>query len=167
MKKLIILAFIALPLSAFAQQKFAHVNIDAIVAVMPEYTAANTEVQKLYKQYQDELQRMQDEWKTKLEDYQQNGEALPEPAKQRRVQELEDLQKRFNQYQQTAEEDVANLRQTKLMEISEKVGKAVKEVGDTGGYVYIMDISNGVVPYINETLSTDVTDQVKAKLNIK
>lgn len=167
MKKLIILAFIALPLSAFAQQKFAHVNTDAIVSVMPEYTAAQNEVQKLQKQYVDELQRMQDELKTKYEDYQKNGESLPETMKQRRVQELQDLDLRLTQYQQTAEEDVAKLRQTKLAEISEKIGKAIKDVGDTGGYVYIMDISSGVVPYINETLSTDITDQVKAKLNIK
>ena len=36
----------------------------------------------------------------------------------------------------------------------------------SGGYVYIMDVA-GDIPFINEALSTDVTDQVKAKLGIK
>jgi outer membrane protein len=165
MKKLIILALIALPMSAFAQ-KFAHVNTPAIVNAMPEYTAAQEELQKLSKQYQDELKRMQDEFQTKVEDYQKNGESLPEAAKQRRMQELQDLDTRLNQYHQTAQNDVAKQEQIKLAEISEKVTKAVKEVGTTGGYVYIMDVA-GDIPFINEALSTDVTDQVKAKLGIK
>ena len=50
--------------------------------------------------------------------------------------------------------------------ISTKVMNAVKEVGVAGGYVYIMDVSAGI-PYISETLSTDVTAQLKAKLGLK
>ena len=165
MKKLIILALIALPMSAFAQ-KFAHVNTPAIVNAMPEYTAAQEELQKLSKQYQEELKRMQDELQTKLEDYQKNGESLPETMKQRRMQELQDLDTRLTQYHQTAQNDVTKQENMKLAEISEKVTKAVKEVGIAGGYVYIMD-SAGDIPFINEALSTDVTDQVKAKLGIK
>lgn len=165
MKKLIILALIALPMSAFAQ-KFAHVNTATIVSAMPEYTTAQTELQNLAKQYDDELKRMQDELRTKLEDYQKNGESLPETMKQRRQQELQDLDTRLSQYHQTAEQDLDKQERTKMVEISEKVGKAIKEVGTAGGYVYVMDVSSGI-PFINETLSTDVTDQVKAKLGIK
>ena len=152
MKKLIILALIMLPMSAFAQ-KFAHVNSAVIINAMPEYTKARTDLEALAKQYEDELKRIQDEFRTKLEDYQKNGETLPETMKQR-------------QYRQTAEEDLSKQESTKLAEISEKVGKAIKEIGSAGGYVYIMDVTSGI-PFINETLSTDVTDQVKAKLGIK
>ena len=165
MKKLIILALIMLPMSAFAQ-KFAHVNSAVIINAMPEYTKARTDLEALAKQYEDELKRIQDEFRTKLEDYQKNGETLPETMNQRRQQELQDLDTRMTQYRQTAEEDLSKQESTKLAEISEKVGKAIKEIGSAGGYVYIMDVTSGI-PFINETLSTDVTDQVKAKLGIK
>ena len=165
MKKMIILALIILPMSAFAQ-KFAHVNSAVIINAMPEYTKARTDLEALAKQYEDELKRIQDEFRTKLEDYQKNGETLPETMKQRRQQELQDLDTRMTQYRQTAEEDLSKQESTKLAEISEKVGKAIKEIGSAGGYVYIMDVTSGI-PFINETLSTDVTDQVKAKLGIK
>ena len=165
MKKLIILALIMLPMSAFAQ-KFAHVNSAVIINAMPEYTKARTDLEALAKQYEDELKRIQDEFRTKLEDYQKNGETLPETMKQRRQQELQDLDTRMTQYRQTAEEDLSKQESAKLAEISEKVGKAIKEIGSAGGYVYIMDVTSGI-PFINETLSTDVTDQVKAKLGIK
>ena len=50
--------------------------------------------------------------------------------------------------------------------LTEKITKAIKEVGAAGGYLYIFDVASGI-PYISETLSTDVTAAVKAKLGIK
>ncbi|MBR4591204.1 MAG: OmpH family outer membrane protein [Bacteroidaceae bacterium] len=165
MKKLILAALVALPMSVFAQ-KFAHVNSTTIIQSMPEYTAAQNELQKLGKQYEEELTRMQDELKTKLEDYQKNGSTLLDAMKQRREQELQDLNQRLEQYYQTSQQDIAKKQQEKMAEISEKVQKAIKEVGTSGGYVYVMDVTSGI-PFINESLSTDVTTQVKTKLGLK
>jgi outer membrane protein len=53
----------------------------------------------------------------------------------------------------------------KMQAITSKVLEAVKSVGQTGGYVYIME--NNSLPYISTSLSTDVTAQVKAKLGLK
>ncbi len=166
MKRILLIALVLLPMSVFAQQKFAHVNSTLIVQAMPEYTTAQNEIQTLAKQYENELKLMQDELQTKLDDYQKNASTLPDATKQRREQELQDLNQRLEQYYQTSQQELQKTQQTKLSEISEKVGKAIKEVGTAGGYVYVMDISSGI-PFINETISTDVTDQVKAKLGIK
>ena len=46
----------------------------------------------------------------------------------------------------------------------DKLVNAIKAVGKIGGYVYIMDVSAGI-PYISDTLSKDVTADVKAQLN--
>ena len=48
--------------------------------------------------------------------------------------------------------------------ITTKLVDAIKAVGKNGGYVYIMDVSAGI-PYISDTLSKDVTSDVKAQLN--
>ena len=56
------------------------------------------------------------------------------------------------------------LREEKLAPIQTKLQNAIKNVGDRGKYVYIMDVSAGI-PYISTTLSTDVTAEVKAELN--
>ncbi|MBR3454202.1 MAG: OmpH family outer membrane protein [Bacteroidaceae bacterium] len=165
MKKLILMALLALPMSLFAQ-KFAHVNSAEIIQAMPEYTAAQTKLQNLQKTYEEELNRMQDELKTKLDDYQKNEATLLEPVKQRRQQELNDLNQRMEQYYQTSQQDLQKAQADEMQLISTKVMNAIKEVGVAGGYVYIMDATAGI-PYISETLSTDVTPQVKAKLGLK
>ena len=54
-----------------------------------------------------------------------------------------------------------------LQPIAKKIDDAIKAVGQEGGYVYIFDLSTTNIPFVNETLSTDVTGAVKTKLGIK
>lgn len=165
MKKIVLAVLMALPMSVFAQ-KFAHVNSEQIIQAMPEFTTAQTEIQNLQKQYEEELQRMQDELKTKSDDFDKNQATLPDAVKQRRQQELQDLYQRYQQYLQTADQELQKARTEKMQAIQTKVLDAIKEVGAAGQYVYVMDISSGI-PYISETLSTDVTAAVKTKLGLK
>lgn len=164
MKKLLTVLIVALPMSLFAQ-KFGHFNSADIIPSMPEYTAAQAEVQNASQQYEDELKKMQEELQTKYEDYQQNAATMVDAVKQRREAELQDLQTRLQEYYTNSQQELQQLQQTKLQAITEKITKAVKEIGDAGGYVYIMDLSGGV-PYISATLSTDVTAQLRSKLGI-
>ena len=53
-----------------------------------------------------------------------------------------------------------------MQAIQAKIVAAIKEIGVAGGYVYVMDATSGI-PFISETLSTDVTNQVMTKLGIK
>jgi outer membrane protein len=165
LKKMIMLALIALPLSA-AAQKFGRVNPAEIITAMPEYTKAQTELQELQKQYEGEMKIMQDELQEKGDKYDKEKDTLPAPVKERREKELQDIYTRLQQYAQESQQNLQKASQEKMNEISEKMEKAIKEVGVAGGYVYIMDMTAGV-PFISETLTTDLTDQVKGKLGIK
>ncbi len=165
MKKAILTLLVALPMSVFAQ-KFAHFNSAEVIQAMPEYTAAQTELQSMSKQYEEEFKRMQDEFQTKGEDFEKNQATMVDAVKQRRQQELQDLYQRLQQYEQTSRQELAKVQNEKLQLISEKVSAAVKELGAAGGYVYVMDATSGI-PYISETLSADITAQVKSKLGLK
>lgn len=165
MKKLILTLLVALPLSAMAQ-KFAHFNSETIITSMPEFVAMQTELQNKAKAYEDEFNKMREELQTKGEDFEKNQATMVDAVKQRRQQELQDLYSRLQQYQQTSQEDLTKLQTEKMQVIRDKVMNAVKEVGAAGGYVYIMDTTSGI-PYISESLSTDVTSQLRAKLGLK
>ena len=51
--------------------------------------------------------------------------------------------------------------------INEKVLAAVKKIGEEGGYVYVVDLSSGVIPFVNSQLSTDVSAQIKKEVGIQ
>ena len=164
-KKLIAILFLMAPLAIFAQ-KFGHLNSADIIQAMPEYTKAQTEIQELEKQCTNELQMMEQELAKKSETYEKEKATLPANIQQRRESELQELYARMQQYYQTSQQELQQASQEKMAALTEKITKAIKEVGVAGGYVYIFDLASGI-PYLSETLSTDVTAAVKSKLGIK
>lgn len=165
MKKLLLMLLMCAPVAAFAQ-KFGHVNSQDIIQVMPEYTKARTEIEALQKQYEDDLKLMQDEMTKKAQAYEKEQGTLPENIKQRREQELQEMYQKIQQSYQDNQQALGKASQEKMQAITAKVVDAIKQVGQAGGYVYIMDVTGGI-PYISTTLSTDVTAEVKAKLGLK
>ena len=161
-KKLIAILFLMAPLAIFAQ-KFGHLNSADIMQAMPEYKTAQTEIQNLEKQYGNELQLMESELAKKSEAYEKEKATLPANIAQRRETELQEIYGRMQQFYQDSQMKLQQASQEKMNVLVEKITKAIKEVGVAGGYLYIFDTSSGI-PYISETLSTDVTGEVKKKL---
>ena len=167
MKKFIICALCAVcGFTTANAQKFGHVNSQEIIQAMPEFTAANAELEKLSQQYETELKQMQEELQKKAEQFEKEEATLPENIKQRRNQELQDLYQRIQQTYQDNQQALAKAQQEKMAAITTKVVDAIKAIGQEGGFVYIMETGAGI-PYISTTLSTDVTAQVKTRLGLK
>ena len=167
MKKLILCAICAICgfTTANAQAKFGHVNTQEIIQAMPEYDKAKNEIDALQKQYEADLKSMQDELQKKGEAFEKEQATLPENIKQRRQQELTEMSQKIQQSYQDNQQALAKASQDKMQAIQAKVLDAIKAIGQSGQYVYIME--NGSLPYISATLSTDITAQVKAKLGLK
>ena len=165
MKKLLFAILMLAPVATFAQ-KFGHCDSEAVITAMPEFTAAQNDLQKLSQQYEADLKQMQDELQKKAEAYDKESASLPENIKQRREQELQEMYQRIQEAYQSNQQALQKAQGEKMQAITQKVREAIQSIGQEGGYVYIMDLASGI-PSISTTLSTDVTAQVKAKLGIK
>ncbi|MBR2456645.1 MAG: OmpH family outer membrane protein [Bacteroidaceae bacterium] len=166
LKKIALILLLIAPMSVFAQ-KFGHFNAQEILAVMPETQKAQTDIDTMRKQYEDEIKRTEDEVNKKFAAYQQEQANLPKNIQERRQKELQDLAEKGMQYQRDAQQELERSWMEMLEPIYKKLNDAVKAVGDEGGYVYLFDISTTQIPYVNETLSTNVSAAIKAKLGIQ
>ena len=88
MKKIIFAILLAMPMTIFAQ-KIGHVNSGTLVQGMNEYTALQTEIQTLQKQFQDEMQRKQTDIQTKADAYEKEKATLSETLRTFRENELQ------------------------------------------------------------------------------
>lgn len=165
MKKILFAILLMAPLSLFAQ-KFAHFNSADIIPNMKEYTKAMDELKTLGEQLENDVKMMQDEFKTKLEAYQKEADKLHENVRARREKDLAELQSRLEQGLQDNQQAFQKAQAEKMQAINELVLAALKKVGEAGGYVYIVDTSNGVIPYVSATLSTDITPEIKKALGM-
>ena len=166
MKKILFAILMAAPLSIMAQAKFAHFNAADIIPNMKEYITAQTELQEMQKQYEDDLKLMQDEIQKKYEDYQKNAANLMDNVRARREQEINDLGQRYQQSLQDSQAAIQKATQEKMAVISEKVMAAVKKIGEASGYIYVVDVSTGAISFVNTALSTDITSQLKEELGV-
>ena len=92
---------------------------------------------------------------------------MPKNILERRQNELQQLNERAMQMAQDAQRELEKSWMEMLQPIAKKIDDAIKAVGQEGGYVYIFDLNSTQIPYVSETLSTDVTSIVKSKLGIK
>ena len=167
MKKLIICAICAICgfTTANAQAKFGHVNTEEIMQAMPETAKMRADMEALQKQYDEEEKGLIAEYQKKIEEYQAKEKDLPDNIKQRRVQEINEMEQKIQQARQDNAQAFQKAYTDRLEPIQKKVLNAINTVGKEGGFVYI--IQQNSLPYISTTLSTDVTAQVKAKLGLK
>ena len=163
MKKIILMLMLFAPLSLFAQ-KFGHIDAQAVLAQMPEAIKANGELQATAKQYENDLKALQDELQRKAQEYDKNKSTM-NPTKQAETEKaLQDMYQKIQQTYQDNQQAMQKMQQEKLAPITTKLVNAIKNVGKNGDYVYIMDVNSGI-PYVSDTLSKDVTAEVKAELN--
>ena len=150
MKKIILMLLAFMPMAMMAQNaKFGHLDTQSIMQSMPDFIKARGEIEAEQKQYENELQEMQKELQTKAEKYEKEKATMNATTQQQTEQSLQEMYQKIQQAYQDNQQKIQN---------------AIKAVGKAGNYVYIMDITAGI-PYISETLSKDVSAEVKAELN--
>ena len=158
MKKLILMLMLFAPMATFAQ-KFGHVNAQAVMESLPDFIKARAEVEGQAKAYDNDLKAMQDEIQKKYDEYDKTKATMNETKRNETEASIQQLMQKFQQAQQDNSQALQ-----KMQPIVTKLQTAIKNVGKAGGYVYIMDLSSGI-PYISDTLSKDVTAEVKAEIN--
>lgn len=157
-------------MGVFAQNlKFGHINAQEIITVMPEFTKAQNDIQTLEKQLTAELQRTQEEFNKKYQEFQQAiaKDSLPANIAERRQKELQDMMQRQEQFQQEAQQQMQKAQADAMAPIYKKLDDAIKAVGAAEGVIYIFDLARTPVAYVNESQSINLTPKVKTQLGIK
>lgn len=165
LKKLILVLAIALPLSVFAQ-KFGKVNVEDIIANMPESKAADAQLNEISKKYEAEYQKLMEEVNKLYTDYQaiQNDPNTPETIKERRMQEIQERGANVDKFRATAQQDLQRQQEQLMMPIQQKLTDAINAVGQEGNFTAIVP-AGGVFLYEGPDVQ-DVTPLVKAKLGM-
>lgn len=162
-KKLLLAIMIALPMSVFAQ-KFGTVNTAELMEALPEMKTVQEQMTAASTKYQDEFTKLQEEFNKKYQELQKLDESTPETIKERRVQEMQELDAKIQKFRETADQDLRRQQQQLMAPIQENVMKAIQSVGSEGKYTFIFE--NGMSLYTGADV-TDVTPLVKARLGIK
>lgn len=143
MKKIILIAIVLLGTNVVTfAQKIGYVDTEYILSKIPEYKAAQTELDNISIQWQKEIEAKYNEIDKMYKAYEAEQILLTEEMKLKRQQdiaakekEVKDLQKqRFG-----VDGELFKKRQSLVKPIQDKVYNAIKAIADKGAYSMIFD----------------------------
>jgi outer membrane protein len=146
--------------------KFGHIDMQALVQVMPERAVAEKQFLAFQKEIEDAYGIMQKELQDKFVDYSAKKDSMSETMRRMKEEDLNAMQERVQTYSQSAQQQLQGKNAELYKPILEKADKAVKEVGAEKGLIYVFDMSARVILY-NSKESVDILPFVKTKLGIQ
>lgn len=170
MKKSLVLLFAAMfafGTAAFAQKsvKLGHINSTDLMQIMPGKDSAQAAFEAEVKIVEGELKAMQEELQAKYNDYQERRAQMTDLIRTTKEQEIRDLDTRIQTYQQNAQQKLREKETELLQPIIDRAKQAIADVAKENGYTYIFDTSAGTLLYQQD--SDDILALVKKKLGLK
>ena len=169
--KLTLAAMLLFSASTATAQKFGRVDLAAIVPKMSEYTEAVANLEAYGKDLQDQLEQIQVEFNTLLADYEKKVSTMTDAVRQLKERELSELQQRYQDFTQLAQQDMQKKEAEVMNPIYEKANEAVKKVSAAGGFIAVFSTagdqpSSAGLAYFDPSALADITPAVKKELGI-
>ena len=157
-----------MPLMLMAQARIGIVNSQQLFDLMPEKAAAEAQLKTLSDRYHAEYQLLQSEFDKKYADYQTVAAdaSMPETIKERRVQELQESDKKMRDFQRRAADDIAARREALTKPITDRIQAAIRTAGEQAMLDVVFDTAVTPVAYTGPG-TVDITPMVKALLDLE
>lgn len=155
---LLLIAF-AIPCSA---QKYACVNTEYILTNIPDYAQAQSQLEKASTEWQKELEAKFIEVDKLYKQYQQEAYLLPDNLKRKREEEIVAKEKEVKELQRKrfgSGGDLDKKREELMKPIQDKVYNAIERIANEKSYAFILDKSgSATLLFVNSKY--DISDQV-------
>ena len=168
MKRFLMIAVALLPLVVMAQARIGIVNSQQFFELMPEKANAEAQLKALSDRYHAEYELLRSEFDKKYADYQTVAAdaSMPETIKERRVQELQESDKKMREFERRAADDIAAKRVALTAPLTDRIQAAIRKAGEQGGFDLVLDTAVTPVAYSGPN-TIDITPMVKGILGIE
>ena len=164
MKRIIIVAAMALmSVSAFAQ-KFAYVDFNEVIMLMPEMDEARATLEENSKANEEILMTMYEEYQAKVQQYEQKKATWTPAILEAKEREIMEIESRVQQTQQSLQQELQQLQQSLQAPIVEKANATVADLAKAKGVVAVFE--KGSFLYVDPAQMIDLTSEVRKALNI-
>ncbi|PZR19724.1 MAG: hypothetical protein DI538_30905 [Azospira oryzae] len=158
-------------LTAFSQQaaKFGYVDTDYILSQIPEFKAAQSELDKTSVQWQKEMETKFAEIDKLYKAYQADAILLTEDMKKKRENEIINKETEAKELQKQrfgVDGELFKKRQELVKPVQDKVYNAIKVVAEKRGMGFILDKS-GQISILYANAKYDISDDVLTYLGYK
>lgn len=168
MRKLLFVLFL-LPFfsgNLFAQLNIGYVDSDTIMKELPDAQDAQTKLNNIIREWQDELNRLEKNFKSQQDEFEKRKLIMSDELKAQKQRELDKLEDEVEKYRQDKFGVNGELfkKQDEVMKpVQNKIFTAIKEVAEDEDLDFVFDRSGDIL-FLYAKEQYDITSKVFAKL---
>jgi len=163
-----VMAFLFLGTGIYAQ-KFAYVDSKYILSHMPEYVAAQKQINELSSEWQAQVEQKYTAIEQLEKSFQAEKILLTEEMKKKREADITERREDAKQYQKSkfgVEGDLFKKREELVAPIQEQIFQAIEDIASQSQYMVVFDKANhSNLLYTNP--KHDISDKVLKKMGLK
>src|ERR1035437_3631574 len=154
MKKLIGFLLLLMVLQNINAQKYGYLNKEELYMSMPDYDSATVQVEKLRKEFENQLAAMQNELSIKTASLNNESANISEFLRKNRQEELNNLNVRIQLFSVKATSQLEDKKNQFLQPVIARVDNAIKAVAEDQGFIFVID--GGQLFYTDEKKCTNI-----------
>ena len=166
MKKLLIIAVMLVSALGMSAQKFALIDMEYILKNIPAYERANEQLSQVAKKWQAEVDAIGTEVQMMYKNYQNESVFLSQEQKKARQEEILTKEKEASELKKKyfgPEGELYKKRTSLMTPIQEEIYNAVKDISDLRGYSLVLDRASDT-GIIFASPKVDISNEVLTKL---
>lgn len=170
MKKILLVIFACIAMAAQAQDnapalKFGYLSYDLALKSMKEYATVQMRMDSLRSAFNAEMQRVEDEFNRKYEDFLDGQKDFPRTILLKRQTELQEMLQRNVAFKQQSVQEMKDTEAQLMAPLRIHLNEAIATIAREQGLALVINTDANACPFIEPTMGVDVNELVVKKLN--
>lgn len=170
MKKILLVIFACIAMAAQAQDnapalKFGYLSYDLALKSMKEYATVQMRMDSLRSAFNAEMQRVEDEFNRKYEDFLDGQKDFPRTILLKRQTELQDMLQKNIAFKQQSVQEMKDTEAQLMAPLRIHLNEAIATIAREQGLALVINTDANACPFIEPAMGVDVNELVVKKLN--
>ena len=170
MKKFLLVIFACIAMAAQAQDnapalKFGYLSYDLALKSMKEYATVQMRMDSLRSAFNAEMQRVEDEFNRKYEDFLDGQKDFPRTILLKRQTELQEMLQKNVAFKQQSVQEMKDTEAQLMAPLRIHLNEAIATIAREQGLALVINTDANACPFIEPAMGVDVNELVFKKLN--
>jgi len=170
MKRFLLVIFACIAMAAQAQDnapalKFGYLSYDLALKSMKEYATVQMRMDSLRSAFNAEMQRVEDEFNRKYEDFLDGQKDFPRTILLKRQTELQEMLQKNIAFKQQSIQEMKDTETQLMAPLRIHLNEAIATIAREHGLALVINTDANACPFIEPAMGVDVNELVVNKLN--
>ncbi|MBR6828226.1 MAG: OmpH family outer membrane protein [Prevotella sp.] len=127
---------------------------------MPDYAVAQQKLSDLRAQYNAELQRVEQDFNTKYEEFLEGQREFPETILRKRQTELKELLERNIAFKNESRRELEKAEAEVMAPLKERLNEVLNSIGLEHGFAVIVNTDANAAPFVHPLMGEDINQMI-------